>query len=173
MQRVSIWFSFNGFGQIFGSLVAYGIGKAAESVTFGPWRILFLVNGLLTVALGIVFCFIVPDNQMSARWLDSTDRLLAIERIRINQQGIGNKHFKWYQFREAFSDPMTWALFFYALIGDIPNGGISNFFNQLVRIQTRAYHSTCSTCSFFRRLLHLAIPPNKASFTALLAAQFR
>lgn len=35
---------------------------------------------------------------------------------------VGNKHFKWYQVREALLDPLTWAFFFYALIADIPNG---------------------------------------------------
>jgi ACS family allantoate permease-like MFS transporter len=38
-----------------------------------------------------------------------------------------------YQVKEALLDPMTWAFFFYALIADIPNGGITNFFSQLVR----------------------------------------
>lgn len=27
---------------------------------------------------------------------------------------------------------MTWAFWFYALVADIPNGGISNFFSQLI-----------------------------------------
>lgn len=42
------------------------------------------------------------------------------------------QHFKWYQFREALTDPMSWAIAFYALVGDIPNGGITNFFSQLI-----------------------------------------
>lgn len=80
----------------------------------------------------MVFLWIVPDNQLNARWLNEGDRVLAVARVRINQQGIGNKHFKMYQVKEALLDPMTWAFFFYALIADIPNGGISNFFSQLV-----------------------------------------
>src|ERR1700761_8867525 len=42
------------------------------------------------------------------------------------------QHFKWYQFREALSDPISWAIALYALVGDIPNGGITNFFSQLI-----------------------------------------
>jgi MFS transporter, ACS family, allantoate permease len=84
------------------------------------------------MTLGIIFWFVMPDNQMNARFLKPEDRILAIERVRINQQGIGNKHFKWYQMREALTDPLAWAFTFYALTADIPNGGISNFFNQLV-----------------------------------------
>ncbi len=134
--RTGIWFSFNGFGQIFGGLVAYGIarGTAKHGTAIAPWKIVFLVNGCLTAALGCVFWFVMPDNQLNARWLKPADRVRAIERVRVNQQGIGNKHFKVYQLKEALTDPMTWAFVFYALAADIPNGGITNFFSQLVSI---------------------------------------
>ncbi|KAK5138019.1 hypothetical protein LTR08_005816 [Meristemomyces frigidus] len=132
--RTGIWFSFNGFAQIFGGLVAFAIstGTLKHPAAIESWKIVFLLTGLLTVSVGIIFWFTVPDNQLNARWLSADDRVLAIERIRINQQGVGNKHFKWYQFREALLDPMTWAFFLYALIADIPNGGISNFFSTLI-----------------------------------------
>ncbi|KAJ5668948.1 Major facilitator superfamily domain general substrate transporter [Penicillium macrosclerotiorum] len=133
-SRVNIWFSFNGVGQIIGGVIAYGIavGTRKYGSSIAPWKIVFLVTGLLTIALGLVFLWVVPDNQLNARWLSKRDRMLAIARVRINQQGIGNKHFKMYQVKEALMDPMTWAFFFYALIADIPNGGITNFFSQLI-----------------------------------------
>ncbi|KAJ5902703.1 Major facilitator superfamily domain general substrate transporter [Penicillium taxi] len=133
-SRVNIWFSFNGVGQIFGGFVAYGIavGTTRYGTTIEPWKIVFLVTGLLTIVLGFTFLWIVPDSQLNARWLNKEDRVLAVVRVRSNQQGIGNKHFKIYQVKEALLDPMTWAFFFYAIIADIPNGGISNFFSQLI-----------------------------------------
>lgn len=81
-----------------------------------------MATGLLTTLLGILFLWIVPDNQMNCRWLSKEDRILAVERIRMNGQGVGNKHFKFYQLKEALLDPLSWAFFFYALIADIPNG---------------------------------------------------
>ncbi|MCJ1331874.1 hypothetical protein MMC10_008566 [Thelotrema lepadinum] len=133
--RTGIWFSFNGMGQIFGGLVAYGIatGNVRHGFTMAPWKIIFLFNGLLTASIGVIFLFIMPDNQLNARWLTKEERVLAIERVRSNQQGIGNKHFKLYQFKEALLDPMVWAFVFYALVADIPNGGISNFFSILIQ----------------------------------------
>ena len=133
-SRVNVWFSFNGWGQILGGFVAYGIAVGAErhGSAIASWKIVFLCTGLLTVFLGAIFLWIIPDSQLNAWWLKKEDRVLAIARVRINQQGIGNKHFKLYQVKEALMDPMTWAFFFYALIADIPNGGITNFFNQLV-----------------------------------------
>jgi len=91
--RTGIWFSFNGWGQILGGFLAYGIAKGTDKnqTSLEGWKIVFLVTGLLTVVMGIVFLFEVPDNQLNARWLKKEDRILAIERIRINQQGVGNK----------------------------------------------------------------------------------
>jgi MFS transporter, ACS family, allantoate permease len=97
-----------------------------------PWKVVFLVTGLITVGLGICFLYFIPDNQLNARWLTKEDRILAVERVRINQQGIGNKHFKIYQLKEALTDPMTWAFCLYAVVTNIPNGGVTNFFSQMV-----------------------------------------
>ncbi len=132
--RTGIWFSFNGWGQIFGGLVAYAIAKGSDihGSAIAAWKTIFLVNGLLTATVGVIFLLVMPDNQLNARWLSKPDRRRAIERVRVNQQGIGNKHFKAYQLKEALTDPLTWAFAFYAATADIPNGGISNFFSQLI-----------------------------------------
>lgn len=132
--RTGIWFSFNGWGQILGGFVAYGIavGTARHPVSVDSWQLLFLVIGLFTALVGAIFLYVMPDNQMNARFLTEKEKVLAIERIRVNQQGVGNKHFKFYQFKEALTDPMVWAFVFYSLVADIPNGGLSNFFSQLI-----------------------------------------
>lgn len=132
--RTGIWFSFNGVGQIIGGFVAYGIavGTAKHPVSVESWQLLFLVIGLFTALVGCIFLWAMPDNQLNARFLTEKEKVLAIERIRVNQQGVGNKHFKMYQLKEALTDPMVWAFVFYALVADIPNGGISNFFSQLI-----------------------------------------
>jgi ACS family allantoate permease-like MFS transporter len=87
---------------------------------------------VLTATAGIAFLFVMPDNQLNARFLTEEERVLAVHRIKVNEQGIGNKHFKWYQMKEALTDPMVWAFVFYALVADIPNGGLTNFFSQLI-----------------------------------------
>lgn len=68
---------------------------------------MFLWTGLLTASVGVLFWFVVPDNQLNARFLKTGDRILATERIRKNQQGVGNKHFKAYQLKESLTDPLV------------------------------------------------------------------
>lgn len=84
--------------------------------------------------MGLLFFLFIP-------WLSKSDRELAIERVRVNQQGIGTKKFKMKQLKEAWTDPITWALAFFTLVDNTSNGGISNFFSQLIvsfRIHARA-----------------------------------
>lgn len=132
--RIGIWVSFNGFAQIFGGAVAYGIARGNDKHCFAlkPWKIVFLLTGLLTVVMGFVYLAIVPDNQGNAWWLTREEQTIALERVRINQQGIGNKKFKQYQFREALVDPMSWAIVFMAISSNIPNGALTNFFSILI-----------------------------------------
>ncbi|EEP75976.1 predicted protein [Uncinocarpus reesii 1704] len=132
--RTNLWFSFNGWAQIFGAVLAYGIavGSRRYGTAIEPWKTLFITTGLLTMTLGVLFWWIVPDSQLNARWLSKDERKLAVERVRKNQQGIGNKQFKMYQLKEALTDPVTWAVVFYGIVSSIPNGGISNFFSQLI-----------------------------------------
>ncbi|WEW57873.1 Allantoate permease [Emydomyces testavorans] len=132
--RVNLWFSFNGWAQVFGAVLAYGIavGSRIYGTSIAPWKTLFITTGLLTVSLGVLFWWFIPDNQLNARWLSKKDRTLAVERVRVNQQGIGNKQFKMYQLKEALTDPISWAIVFYGISSSIPNGGISNFFSQLI-----------------------------------------
>lgn len=131
--RTGIWFSFNGFAQIFGGLVAYGIsiGVQKHGASIASWKIVFLTIGLLTAAVGFSFLYFMPDNQLNARFLTPQERLLAIERIRKNQQGVGNKHFKMYQLKEALTDPMVWAFVVLAMVADIPNGTLICSFESL------------------------------------------
>ena len=51
--RTGIWFSFNGFAQIFGGLVAYGIATGTDKhpAAIESWKIVFLLTGLLTVTV--------------------------------------------------------------------------------------------------------------------------
>lgn len=86
----------------------------------------------MTILFGVLLFIFVPDNQLNAWWLSPNDRVLAVQRVRVNQQGIGNRKFKWHQFREALVDPMTWAIAFYAVAANVPNGGLNNFFSQLI-----------------------------------------
>jgi ACS family allantoate permease-like MFS transporter len=108
--RTGIWFCCNGFGQILGAVVSYGIAVGIKNngyTALAGWQIMFLFTGSLTVLCGILFYFIVPDSPATAWFLSREEKVMALERIRGNQQGVGNKHFKKYQIYAALKDPFV------------------------------------------------------------------
>ncbi len=104
--RVGIWAAWAGFSSIVGGVVAYGCsrGSAEAGLTFHGWRILALVTGGITVIFAVGMFFFFAENITEAGFFTEEEKTLAVERLRGNHQGVGNKKFKWYQFREAFTD---------------------------------------------------------------------
>ncbi|KAL2026057.1 hypothetical protein VTO58DRAFT_103241 [Aureobasidium pullulans] len=118
--RTGIWYLGTGTGTIIGSLLSYAF-QHVNSASLYSWQILFLVVGLLTICIGITVTLIFPDNPMTSR-LSHQEKIWAIERLRENQTGIENKHFKSNQVAECFMDPQTWLLSLITISSSVPNG---------------------------------------------------
>lgn len=131
-----------------------------ESKVFTSWQIMFLVCGLVTVAVGILVIFFLPDNPMSARFLSHQQKVWAIERLRANQTGVENKHFKWRQSIECFLDPQTWLLSLIVICSSVPNGAISSF--QATIIKGFGYTS--------KQTALLQIPSGAVSIVSIVSA---
>lgn len=130
-----MWFCFNGVAQIVGGALAYGVSRGFQEnshISFSAWKALFLITGLATSVYGLALFSFLPESPITAAWLSKEERHIAVERLRGNQQGIGSKVFKWYQFREAFADVRTYLIFLFLVTVDIPCGGITVFFTQLI-----------------------------------------
>ncbi|KAG2731540.1 hypothetical protein G9P44_005127 [Scheffersomyces stipitis] len=131
--RTAWWFASNGIGAIIGSgAIAFNIFNNAGNYSLKAWKLIFIVTGVCTIFIGIIFFIHIPDNPTKAWFLSEREKILVVERIRVNQQGFGNKKFKLYQFKEALLDHRTWLFFFTALFSNIPNGGLTNFASILL-----------------------------------------
>ncbi|CAK7896327.1 allantoate permease [[Candida] anglica] len=130
--RVACWFACNGMGTILGGAISYGLDVNQASYSIKAWKLIFVVIGCLTVFLGFLIAAHVPDTPAQAWFLTEEEKRLVVERIRTNQQGFGNRHFKKHQFIEALTDYKTWLIFLFGLANNIPNGGMTNFGNILL-----------------------------------------
>lgn len=124
-SRVGFWYLGVGSGTMIGALISFGF-QHYDASTFQNWQIMFLVVGLITVGTGITVIFVLPNNPMTSR-LSEREKVWAIERLRENQTGIENKHFKMYQVKECFLDPQTYLLSLVTITSNIPNGAVSSY----------------------------------------------
>ncbi|KIW18933.1 hypothetical protein PV08_03222 [Exophiala spinifera] len=124
--RLGAWYAMNGITNIFGSLLTYGIGHI-DSPHLKPYQIIFLFFGLITIAYSAVVWFFLPDSPVSARFLHGEDRLVAIERLRANNQGVEGNEWKWSHVKEAAMDLKTWLWAAMMFSISVPSGGVSTF----------------------------------------------
>ncbi|KAE8450991.1 hypothetical protein EG329_005431 [Mollisiaceae sp. DMI_Dod_QoI] len=130
-MRVGIWFGTGGIAIIVGSLFSFGL-QYYEEKTFKSWQIMYLICGLVTIAVGILVILLVPDNPMSSR-LSAREKYHAIERVRSNKTGIENKVFNLAQMIEAFRDPHVWLIVILMITASEINGALSNYQAALIK----------------------------------------
>ncbi|RMY01428.1 hypothetical protein D0868_08494 [Hortaea werneckii] len=87
--------------------------------------------GLITICVGVVVILLLPDNPMSSR-LSHAEKVAAVERLRENQTGIENKHFKPSQVLQLAKDPQAWLLALITTAASIPNGAVGSFQSILI-----------------------------------------
>nr|VWP02591.1 Mitogen-activated protein kinase hog1 (MAP kinase hog1) (EC (BcSAK1) (Stress-activated mitogen-activated protein kinase) [Ganoderma boninense] len=128
---IGAFYSMNGFQQCVGGLLAYGVAHIHDQ-PLKNWQILFTLLGCITFAWGIFVAFWLPDSPMRAKCFSMEDRLLMAERVRKNETGIQNKEFKWYQAREAFTDPVVPSCTLTPFTNGLPPGGLGAFSNLII-----------------------------------------
>ncbi|KZV69757.1 MFS general substrate transporter [Peniophora sp. CONT] len=119
-RRVGYWFLMNGLAIIFLGFVAFGL-LHTKTANFLPWQWLMIVTGLITLVISVLFWFLFPDSPTTAWFLTHEERILAVQRLRVNQTGVENKTFKRAQFIEAIKDPKTWMLALFSALFNIIN----------------------------------------------------
>ncbi|KAK8080101.1 hypothetical protein PG997_007919 [Apiospora hydei] len=125
--RLVAYYSMNGVAGIFGGLLGYAIGHITSGPLPGQWMYIFLIFGAVSLAWGVVFLVWMPDLPSRARFLAEDERVVAVERVAANRQGVKNHHFKTYQMWQCLRDLKTWILFVMSIAAQIPNASQSSF----------------------------------------------
>lgn len=127
---MGIWYQGTSIAPIVSTLASYGFlvdyDSTHENDRFKSWQILFLLFGLVTVAVGILVFLFLPDSPMKSRFSDA-EKIHILERVRENETGVENKHLKWNQVKEVLLDVKTWLMSLIVILTNVPNGAVSSF----------------------------------------------
>jgi MFS transporter, ACS family, allantoate permease len=118
--RVGYWFLMNGTAQIISGFISFG-SLHIHTKGFEPWQWLMIITGGITLINAAAFWFLFPDSPTNAWFLTRDERAKAVQRIKGNQTGVENKHFKTEQFWEAIYDPKTWMFALFSALDNVPN----------------------------------------------------
>ena len=117
---MGIWYSMTGYVSIVSPLINYGLGHIQGSLS--PWRYMYLVAGAITVLWAFVILFFMPPDPIRAKRFTDRERYIAVARMRENNSGVRNTHFKKAQLWEMLRDVKFWLCFWMALTMLVANG---------------------------------------------------
>lgn len=92
-----------------------------------------MVLGLATVVWSLFIGWYLPDSPMKAKCFGEADKRLMFARVRANQTGIQNKHFKKHQLVEAMLDPFVWCCILLQTTSTLIIGGLGVFSNLIIQ----------------------------------------
>lgn len=75
----------------------------------------------------------LPNSPVTFRGFTHDEKLLMIARMRKNQTGIEQRRIRWDHIQEAVCDYKSWCFLLLGVLGNIPNGGISNFSTLVIK----------------------------------------
>ncbi|KAJ5594770.1 Major facilitator superfamily domain general substrate transporter [Penicillium hispanicum] len=81
--RQALFFSSASIAGAFSGLLAYGIAKMDGVGGYAGWRWIFILEGLLTVAVALVAPFAIHDSPRTAKFLTEEERKFVIHSLRI------------------------------------------------------------------------------------------
>ena len=123
--RMGAWYCCTGYVSIISPLINYGLGHIQGSLS--PWRYMYIVAGSLTIIWSVVIYFFMPPDPIRAKGFDARERYIAVARLRSNNSGVRNTHFKKQQVFELMIDIKFWLVFAMSFLMMIANGPVSTF----------------------------------------------
>ncbi|KAF8518510.1 MFS general substrate transporter [Hysterangium stoloniferum] len=80
ITRISIFLPWGGsLGGAVGGFLASGLSSINSIGSVTSWRKIFLVEGIITIAIGILCVFFIPDHPKNSRLLTEDERALVLE----------------------------------------------------------------------------------------------
>ena len=114
--RFSLWFSGQGLGRIIKTMLTrYFVSQRTSSgqAQIGEMngsKLYIVILGGVTVCLGIIVLFALPDTPMNARFMSEKQTVALLKHVSVNHTGIKHPGFKWDQISEVVKDPQIWIL---------------------------------------------------------------
>lgn len=119
----------------FGALLAGAILNLDNFGAAKGWRMIFAIEGVVTIALGVIGFFTLTDRPETASWLSAEEKLLCEERIRSERPGQTKVLDKmdWRKLKLGMLNPITISTAVIFLFCNITVQGLGFFLPTIVR----------------------------------------
>jgi sugar phosphate permease len=133
--RLGLYIVMSPLAGAFGGLLASGILKLSHFGGLHEWRMIFAIEGIITIGLSLIGFLTLTDRPASAKWLSPAEKDLAIARVKSERVGttevldkLGHK-----KVFHGILSPVTLATAFIFLLDNITVQGLAFFTPTIVK----------------------------------------
>jgi len=119
--RLAYWFGFAAVAGAFGGLLAFGVQHA--HVGFENWRLLFIIEGIPAVLLGVVAILFLPNRPEKTSFFTEEERKVALARANRDSSADTGYHVNKSHIIDAFKD---WRIYLGGIIYFGANAALSS-----------------------------------------------
>ena len=158
--RLSLYIVMAPLAGAFGGLLASGILTLDSVGSLKTWRMIFIIEGIITCGLAIIAFFTLTDRPATARWLTAEERELAIARVKSERVGtteVLDKMDSKKLVRGIFN-PVVLATSMIFLLDNVTVQGLAFFLPTIVRVSTLnsppnlTYHKSTNELTDFQTI---------------------
>ncbi|EME38051.1 hypothetical protein DOTSEDRAFT_141234 [Dothistroma septosporum NZE10] len=133
--RLSLYIVMAPLAGAFGGLLASGILTLSHMGSLHSWRMIFGIEGIITIGLSLIAFITLTDRPETARWLSAEEKELAIARIkseRIGTTDVLDKIDK-KKLLSGIFNPVTIVTAFISLMDNVTVQGLAFFAPTIVK----------------------------------------
>ncbi|KAB5582932.1 major facilitator superfamily domain-containing protein [Coniochaeta sp. 2T2.1] len=133
--RLSLYIVMAPLAGAFGGLLASGILTLPHFGGLHSWRMIFAVEGIISIGLSVISFFTLTDRPASARWLSQAEKDMAIARVKSERvaqtevlDGIDRK-----KLMRGINSPITLSTAVIFMLNNVTVQGLAFFAPTIVR----------------------------------------
>lgn len=109
-KRLSFFYVLSVFATGMSSILAYGLGRIYTiNRSLQPWQYIFVIEGALTVALGLIGYVVIVDFPDKAKFLDEDAKQMTLIRIQRDRADAEHDAFTWPKVKSYMLDIKLWT----------------------------------------------------------------
>ncbi|KAF8972549.1 major facilitator superfamily domain-containing protein [Flammula alnicola] len=132
-QRLAVFYLSSIAITSFSSILAFAITLLKGKAGLNGWQWIFLIEGLITIVLGILTWFFIPDFPDKSKFLSEKQRKMILDRVEADRGDSIPDQLTWEKLARHLKDPLLWAFAFMFLASTVPAYAIVFFITIILK----------------------------------------
>ncbi|KAL6352500.1 hypothetical protein LRP88_14267 [Fusarium phalaenopsidis] len=148
-QRLAIFYTASAFSGALSGLLAFGIARMNGARGIAGWRWIFLLEGAITVAAGLVMPLLIIDTPERAKWLSGDEKRFIDLRLHLSGVRASTEEGDKFSWKLLFRTMVDWKILLGIILAwanSVPNAAFRFTMPQIIKQLGMAVRQVLRQC---------------------------